>query len=528
MSTHTDSPGFQLNLESVSEKLSTLAGIQRGIEKESLRITKEGKLSQKPHPKTLGSTLTHPNITTDYSEALLELITDPHASIDGLLEQLNDTHAFIYQNIGDELLWVNSMPCILGDDLSIPIAQYGTSNIGKMKTVYRHGLWHRYGRHMQAIAGIHFNFSLPEEFWLHYQQSLGNEDKLQDFISAQYFKLIRNFQRYSWLIVYLFGASPAVCASFVKNKQHRLQAMNSETNTFHLPNATSLRMSDLGYQNDAQSDLMICYNSLETYTSSLERAIKTPYAPYEKIGVKVGDEYKQLNANILQIENEYYSNIRPKRPTQSNERPTQALRNRGVEYIEVRSLDLNPFETSGLDKDTIHFLDAFLLFCLLQDDIQTSPEMLKASKLNIETVVYEGRNPAAEILNAKTQESESLTKSAHQLLDGIEKTAALFDKLNNSENYKQSLSLQRAKIDDSSLTPSGKVINILKQQKIPFFRLAMNQAEETRDFFLKQNLSDDKLKLMRQMAEDSIEEQKRIEQEDDVDFDTFVANYFKD
>jgi glutamate--cysteine ligase len=525
MSTTTSE--FETNLAALSKQTSCLKGIQRGLEKESLRITPDGKLSQTAHPKALGSTLTHPNITTDYSEALLELITEPHQNIDSLLKQLQDTHTFIYQNIDDELLWVNSMPCILGGDLSIPIAQYGSSNIGKMKTVYRHGLWHRYGRHMQAIAGIHFNFSLPESFWQFYQQEQGNKDNLQDFISAQYFKLIRNFQRHSWLIIYLFGASPAVCASFVKDKQHKLLPMNEQSKTFHLKHATSLRMSDLGYQNDAQSDLMICYNSVESYTNSLEQAIRTPYTPYEEIGIKDGNSYKQLNANILQIENEYYSSIRPKRTGLSGERPTQALKNRGVEYIEVRSLDLNPFDHAGLHKNQIQFLDAFLLFCLLENDIQTSSEMLKASQKNLETVVYEGRNKNAKIIDCESEQSQQLGQAANKVLDGINKAAQLLDQAYETNEYSQSVDSEAKKIEDPCLTPSGKIIDTLEKEKISFFAFAMNQAKETKDFFNSQRLEENQLGIMQKLAAQSIEEQAKIEQSDTLDFDTFVANYFK-
>ena len=522
---------FQENLASLGEHAAArqLSKLYRGIEKESLRITPDGRLSQTPHPQSLGSTLTHPNITTDYSEALIELITEPHEQIDDLLEQLTDIHQFVYQNMGDELLWVNSMPCILGGDLSIPIAQYGTSNIGKMKTVYRHGLWHRYGRLMQAIAGVHFNFSFPESFWKNYQQLLQNNDPLQDFISAQYFKLIRNFQRFSWLPVYLFGASPAVCGSFVRGRQHRLQKMG-ELGTYYLPDATSLRMSDLGYQNDAQSNLMVCYNTIGSYTECLEKAIRTPYKAYEEIGVKQDGEYKQLNANILQIENEFYSSIRPKRPPAMNERPTQALRRRGVEYIEVRCLDLNPYEPIGLEKNQLLFLDAFLITCLLESNVNTSPEMTKANAKNTQSVVYNGRNKDAQIIDVITYNSNSLKESAENLLGKISQVANLLDKVNahNSTLYQNSVQIQKDKVNDPALTASGKIINTLQKQQISFFDFSMAQAEQHRDFFKQRKTDEHKKKAMQEQARKSIEAQKQIEQSDDVDFDTFVANYFKD
>ena len=142
-----------------------LCGGLKGIEKESLRISKDGFIAQTPHPKALGSALTHPYITTDYSEALIELITPPFADIKDTLDYLRNIHQFVYDHLDNEMLLGASMPCGIDGDESIPIAEYGTSNIGRMKHVYRHGLWHRYGRTMQAIAGIHFNYSVPEALW---------------------------------------------------------------------------------------------------------------------------------------------------------------------------------------------------------------------------------------------------------------------------------------------------------------------------------------------------------------------------
>ncbi|PCJ29042.1 MAG: glutamate--cysteine ligase, partial [Moraxellaceae bacterium] len=295
----------------------------RGIEKESLRVEPNGLLAQTPHPTALGSALTHPTITTDYSEALLEFITPTFTDVDAMLEHLEKTHRYTYQQLDNEKLWVNSMPCIMGDETNIPIAKYGSSNVGKMKHVYRHGLWHRYGRLMQTIAGIHYNVSMPDDFWPGYQKLLNNTDPLQSFISEQYFGLIRNFQRFVGLVIYLYGASPTVCGSFLKGRDHQLENFNDST--LYLPYGTSLRMSDLGYQNDAQSDLSISYNSLEEYVETLTTAIDTPHPAYEDLGTKNTnpekgtEEYLQLNTNILQIENEYYGSIRPKRVANTGE-----------------------------------------------------------------------------------------------------------------------------------------------------------------------------------------------------------------
>ena len=218
---------------------------------------------------------------------------------------------------------------------------------------------------MQCIAGIHYNFSLPERLWPLLRQAEGSELSERDYQSAAYIALIRNFRRYSWLLMYLFGASPALDAGFLRGRPSQLERLDEHT--LYLPYATSLRMSDLGYQNNAQAGLTPCYNDLQSYIDSLRQAVSTPYPPYEKVGTKQDGEWVQLNTNILQIENEYYSSIRPKRVTYTGERPVQALAARGVQYVEVRCLDINPFLPLGIDLDEARFLDAFLLFCAFSD-----------------------------------------------------------------------------------------------------------------------------------------------------------------
>ncbi len=337
-----------------------------GIERECLRVDAHGHLAMTPHPIALGSALTHPQITTDYSEALLEFITGTDQDPRNTLAELEAIHRFTYAKLGDEYLWSPSMPCPLPSEADIPIAEYGSSNIGRLKHVYRQGLALRYGKTMQCIAGIHYNFSLPEALWPVLQADDGDTRSERDYRSARYIGLIRNFRRYSWLLMYLFGASPALDAGFLRGRPHQLEALDADT--LYLPYATSLRMSDLGYQNNAQAGLTPCYDDLSSYTESLYRAVSTPYAPYEAMGIKdAAGNWQQLNTNVLQIENEYYSNIRPKRVTATGERPLQALRARGIQYIEVRCLDINPFLPLGIDLNEARFLDAFLLFCALAD-----------------------------------------------------------------------------------------------------------------------------------------------------------------
>jgi glutamate--cysteine ligase len=302
------SPAFSdtLDLLSSPAQREVLRNCRHGIEKESLRTTPGGTLVQTPHPSALGSALTHGSITTDYSEALIELITPVNTSLGGLFDSLGTTHRFVYAQLGDELLWTESMPCKLPADSDIPIAWYGTSNVGMLKNVYRRGLAIRYGKAMQCIAGIHYNFSLPPQLWTILQQQVGDLRPAQDYQSDRYMAMIRNFRRYAWLLMYLFGASPAVCATFLQGRDHKLESLGS--NTLYLPYATSLRMSDLGYNNNAQSDLNVCYNTLDSYIHSMQEAISLPFAAYEQMGTHdSAGQWQQLNTNLLQIENEFYS-----------------------------------------------------------------------------------------------------------------------------------------------------------------------------------------------------------------------------
>eukprot|EP01030_Chromulinospumella_sphaerica_P010684 gene10684-10492_t len=314
-----------------------LRGIRRGVEKEGLRVQSTGGLALTPHPKALGSALTHPLITTDYSESQLELITGAHRGVQQCLDELTEVHQFVHHTLkdsGGELLWASSMPCGLPTDETIPLARYGGSNVGRAKSVYRMGLGHRYGRRMQTISGIHYNWSLP------------------GVSSEQYFSLIRNFRRHAFVLLYLFGASPALCPCFVQGREHRLQHLSDSA--LYLPHATSLRMGRLGYQSDAQATLAVSYNGLQGYANSLHEALTQPYPAYETVGVRnPGGDYNQLGTSLLQIENEFYGTIRPKRTVRTGERPLHALRERGVEYVEVRLMDLDPFVPVGITAPTM-------------------------------------------------------------------------------------------------------------------------------------------------------------------------------
>ncbi|MEE8056613.1 MAG: glutamate--cysteine ligase [Pseudomonadales bacterium] len=513
----------RLALLSSTANQTLLTELQRGIEKESLRITPEGKLAQTPHPAGLGSALTHPHITTDFSEALLELITPVSTSIDRTLNCLDNTHRFVYPQLNDEELWVASMPCILEGDKNIPVAQYGSSNVATMKTAYRRGLGHRYGRLMQTIAGIHYNFSLPKSLWAALQQQDGDQHPPQDYITASYFSLIRNFRRFSWLLIYLYGASPTVCKSFVNGRDHQLQI--HDDGSVYLPYGTALRMGNLGYQSSVQENLSICYNNLDNYIETLRQAITNSHPDYEQFGINVDGEYRQLSNALLQIENEFYSPIRPKRVTHSGEIPLGALRNRGVEYIEVRCIDVNPYLPLGIDADQIRFIDCFLLYCLFAHSPLCDDDDRQRINDNLKHVVNRGREPG---LQLHTHNGDrSLVDWADKLLDGVEQIAIKLDAAHGGEDYQRVCYQQRQKMADASLTPSARILADMQAQQKPFFHFAMDLAQQHGQQFRQRPLTGEELEYFKQQTEQSINRQAKIEAADTLDFDNYLAQYYQ-
>ncbi|GJL82227.1 MAG: glutamate--cysteine ligase [marine bacterium B5-7] len=501
------------NLER-SGAAETLGGIRRGLEKESLRVGLDGVIAATPHPHALGSALSHSSITTDYSEALLEFITPVHDDIDSMLEFLADLHIFTYHNLGDEILWTNSMPCILQGDSSIPIADFGTSNTGFMKHVYRRGLGNRYGRLMQTIAGIHYNFSLPDHFF-------NSSDNNGGSASVRYFDLLRNFHRHCWLVLYLFGSAPAVCRSFVKGRDHTLTPFGK--NSLYLPHGTTLRMSRLGYQNSAQSDIHVCTNSVEDYVRTLRAATEQNYPPYERIGVVVDDEYQQLNTNILQIENEFYSVIRPKRTINPMEKPTTALASRGVEYIEVRIMDLNPFTPIGIDADTIRFLDAFLVYCLLEPSPPINHDEEIEIAHNRDMTVTQGRADETRLFLRGAE--RPFREEALRVLDGIEQVADLMDR-HAGGGHADVVHRERDKINQPDSTPSARIIEEMSSHNEAYFEYAMRTAGNHQEYFLEKKLSPDTEQKLVHEAEASRAQTRALEEAQLEPFKDFLARYF--
>ncbi|WP_039057104.1 glutamate--cysteine ligase [Enterobacter sp. Bisph1] len=446
-------PDVSQALSWLEKNPQALKGIQRGLERETLRVKADGSLATTGHPATLGSALTHKWITTDFAEALLEFITPVDGDINHMLTIMRDIHRYSARQIGDERMWPLSMPCKIEEGQEIELAQYGTSNIGRLKTLYREGLKNRYGALMQTISGVHYNFSLPMAFW---EAKSGSTDK--ESVSDGYFRLIRNYYRFGWVIPYLFGASPAICSSFLQGKPTTLPFEKTPNGMLYLPYATSLRLSDLGYTNKSQSNLGITFNNLHDYVTALKRAIKTPSDEYAKIGLQKDGKYLQINTNILQIENELYAPIRPKRVTRSGEAPSDALLRGGIEYIEVRSLDINPFTAIGVDEQQVRFLDLFMVWCVLADAPEMSSDELQCTRTNWNRVILEGRKPGLTLGMGCETAQFPLAQVGKDLFRDLKRVAQTLDGVYGGNEYATVCDQLVASFDDPELTFSARIL----------------------------------------------------------------------
>ena len=493
----------------------------RGLEKESLRVDCNGRLSHRPHPQGLGSALTHPYLTTDYSEAMLEFVTPAYPTNWETLQFLCDLHSFVTANLENEFLWPQSMPCFMSPTADIPIASYGTSNTGRMKSVYRNGLGFRYGRAMQAISGLHFNYSLPQAFWEPYREFQKSRQSLKEFVSEKYMALVRTYRRHAWLLIYLSGASPALCKSFAPERHSVLEDFDAQT--WYAPFGTSLRMSDIGYRNKSQAALRISANSLNEYVSGLTAAVTTSNPQFESIGVLVDGEYRQLNTNTLQIENEYYSPIRPKPPADSLERPTLAFREFGVEYVEVRTLDLNMMDPVGVSQSQLRFMEALLIYCLLLD----SPPIDAVEQAELDErellVAREGRRPGLKL--PRGGRSVPLKDWAVEVLEAVREIATILDV--DDEGYSGAADAQLAAVTEPELTPSAQILSHMREAGLTFQEFTLESARAHGQYFTSVPPSPEKQDWLGGLTAESLREQERLEANPDRPFAEYLRDYFE-
>ena len=486
-----------------------------GIERESLRLDGR-KISSKNHPKSLGSPLFNSFITTDFSESQIEMISPPSINDSFLINTLENIHQYTSANIGDELLWPFSIPPSSLTNKDVEIAFYGNSNLARFKSLYRKGLSKRYGKIMQTISGTHFNYSLPEKFWGEKFLDKKSEKRNRNLV---YFRTLRNIRRTNWIILFLFGCSPVIGQNLVDKSMKNFNFLNKDD--LFLPFATSLRMSDIGYKNAGQINLNISYDGIDEYVQSLRKATNTQSEEFSKLINKSG-EAVQISGNLLQIEDEYYAACRPKSNSKKNIRPTSMLRAGGTNYIELRSLDVNPFCNIGIDEDALNFLECFMIYCTISPSNNLKQSEIRQIEKNDLLVSREGRKPGLQLI--KNDCLISLFDWGSEILKDMAQIAQILD----SEDNKYSKSIQKyySQLKDPEKTISSRLLEDLMLRNITLDELGFEISNKYKDGYV-QDGAINKILLDRLKYEtnESLVKQKKLESENEKPFSEFLDEY---
>ncbi|MBS9778062.1 MAG: glutamate--cysteine ligase [Gammaproteobacteria bacterium] len=498
---------------------------RRGIEKEGLRYTTNNKLSEKSHPSSLGSPLTHEEITTDYAESLLEIVTPAFRNSKDTLAHLCYLHRVLAHD-SDEYILNGSMPAFIDNTENVEIGNYGLSNAGKMRRLYRKGLALRYGKAMQLIAGMHFNYSICNDLFRYYAD-ISECSFDQNFIDDRYMNMVRNIRKYAWLTAYLFGHSPAVDKSFFNGVEHKLQDFDDQT--LYLPYATSLRMSDIGYQN--KTGHLVSANSLSRYVSDLRTAVLSPSDTYAQYGLKDDtNDYQQINTNLLQIENEYYTTARPKQLTASGEPPVVALHERGIAYVELRTLDVNCFERTGISQTQLDFLELFMLFCLFTDAQALSDQDEEEAKTNMANTSCCGRDPALRL--RKNGQPISISEWGAEILNAMRPIAEAMDSEKHRPHYISIIERELEVIKNPLLTPSARIMAHLRGEvtgnPMTYHEFITDLSRKHMQLNRRQGLTPAELAKVKKDAKMSLtQEEFLVKKSESVGFDNYLSAYFE-
>ncbi len=508
---------LQNTLDLLGEHSSALKDVNIGLERETLRVNKEtGRISQNDHPQSIGSPLTHSNITTDFAESLLEFVTNPSDTPEKTLADLSDIQKFTLSKLNNEVIWPNSMPPYIESEDEIQIAKYGTSNDAKMKSLYRKGLSLRYGKMMQVISGIHYNFSLKDHFFETFQKVLGDNQSLQSFKTARYLHACRNVSRFGYIVPYFLGASPVMDKSFLKGKENNFADLN-ETDSY-LPEGESLRLSDIGYGNN-KCHFDVSFNNIDEFVQNIQFAVSTPCNIFSQIPVIENGEYNQINNHILQIENEYYASVRPKQIMRKGENFLTALKKRGIEYIELRSIDINPLIAEGISIEAMRFLQLFLTASILTDAAPLSQKEYEHNQKNLKLIAKTGINleQSFTVQDVTLSVKDALTA----VVDWLQPIADLF-----GEKYQESLSWMRTCIDDPSKLPSQQILNEMKRSGQPYQSFFFDKAKSLFNAQYQQ-LDPATTASFEASVTATLAKQEEIEAENQITFEKYLENYFK-
>ncbi len=448
-----------------------------GVERELQRVTQEGNLALTSHPVVLGDKLMNKEITTDFSESQMELITPPFPSVEEVDQYLSYLHEKAEKAVGEEFLWPLSMPPRLPEEELIPIASFSDTLEGQTAFRYRQGLANRYGKKMQMISGIHFNFSFGEGLLQFLYQELGATLSMTDFTDEIYFSVARNYLRYRWLLIYLFGASPSfddTYDSVMKNEVEKIRKCCPECCRNYDKYATSLRVSRFGYSNPLQVRNYVFYNGKEEYIQKIRTLLSKKSRKYSKIDL-------QLNDKILQKDSEFYSPIRLKQITEPGESQIDALEKRGVKYAEVRILDVNPMIRNGISLEEMYFLQVFMLLCLFEESLPLNTNEVNINNKNHHIVALSGRKAKLMLYDPKGGRIRMLHKG-EMIFERLMLIAGLLDQAAGRSVYRECVQREYEKLKNSALLPSSMIQEESDNRGESFLEYGMRIAKANENF----------------------------------------------
>ena len=418
-----------MNLFNLS-KLSTdeiLAG-SFGIEWESLRARGKGELSLTPHPRAFGDKLKNPLITTDFSESQIEMITPVFDTIDKAFDTFSLLADLVNSSLPeDEYLWFQSIPCILPYNDEIPIAQY--SDEGESSQKYREDLAKKYGVKKQMISGVHFNFSFDDDVLKKLQKILGSELTFKEFRNEVYLKIARNYLRYCWLIIYLTGCSIGSHNTFTEECIHLMDAKD-DYGSYYSTKGPSFRNSSCGYKN--LKNLYPSYASVEDFTRDVEDFIER------------GDlsEAKELYTQIR---------LKPKDPADY----LNSLNEDGIQYIEIRTLDINPFYQCGLVRHDMKFLHLFLIYMFVKDE-SSYANWQEEAHINEENAAEMAYDESMRLI--RDGKKVTLKSWASEIINEMYGMCEVF----GIDEERKTLRLMCNRIKDPSLTYGQRLLNMIR------------------------------------------------------------------
>lgn len=454
-----------------------------GVERESLRVTSQGDLALTEHPLVFGNKLENAEVTTDFSESQLELITPPFSSVEETHGYLAKLQLKVEKELKGEYMWPLSMPPRLPDDEKIPIAHFDGSQAGREKELYRMGLASRYGRKMQMISGIHFNFSFGEHLLDTLYEQFGEGKQKQDFTDDVYFATARNFLKFRWMLIYLFGASPSIDSTYYPVVYQDLKQVRQccpeccDPIGSYEQYATSLRVSRFGYNNAVHGRYSVSYNSRKDYIQGIRKLMATKSKKFSEMGLFHDGKQIQLNTNILQRESEFYSSIRLKQVTQNGETQMEALERRGVKYAEVRILDLDPFEKEGIGLNEMRFLQVFMLYCLFEQSDFIREDELEQMNKNHHLVALAGRKRNLRLYRYGSGRIR-IKEWSRNIFNNLYRIAEWMDTEQGDRRYQECTEQEFKKVLDPSLLPSSRIFREIKNNKEVFAQFGIRKAVE--------------------------------------------------